>query len=219
MRHVFACMINPPLVSSIKTWSDKSPIVEHLAGNCVGLSRECLDEEEAWAWLAENHSSGVGKASDQAWKLLERILNKADGNGKQTRCHRAATRKILSLDCTVPYWLATSYKTRNPAELISVYHQAGFLEEATQVLCFYKSLRSGFSNGMLWRLVWSCSMRRLVMARNVTVSWIRCSWTRLLFGYLTLSSISLLWSWMPMSRTWLTRKYGHSNAFVFLGRP
>ncbi len=113
---------------------DTSAVVEHLAANCVALSRERADEDEAWLWLAENQSSGVGKASEQAWRLLERILPKAEGAAdKQTRCHRAAARKILALDCTLPYWLAASYKLRNPGELISVYHQAGLLEDATQV--------------------------------------------------------------------------------------
>jgi nuclear pore complex protein Nup160 len=53
-------------------------------------------------------------------------------DNKLTRCHRATARKILSLDCSLPHWLATSYKMRNPGELISVYHQAGLLEEAAQ---------------------------------------------------------------------------------------
>ena len=115
-------------------------IVEHLAGNCVSLARECIDEEEAWIWLAENGAgggggsgSGGGKASEQAWRLLERLLPRAEREPKQTRCHRAAVNKILSMNCSVPYWLAASYKSRNPAELISLYHHAGLLEEATQV--------------------------------------------------------------------------------------
>ena len=107
--------------------------MEHLAGNCVALSRDCINEEEAWVWLAENHAIGVGKASEQAWRLLERLLPKAEDGAKQTRCHRAAARKILSLDCSLPYWLSASYKLRNPGELITVYHQAGLLEEAAQV--------------------------------------------------------------------------------------
>lgn len=112
---------------------DTSSIVEHLAANCVALSRESANEDDAWIWLAENQSSGVGKASEQAWRLLERTLPEAEGNDNQTRCHRAAARKILGLDCTLPYWLTASYKLRNPGELISVYHQAGLLEDAAQV--------------------------------------------------------------------------------------
>lgn len=107
--------------------------MEHLAANCVALSRERLNEEDAWIWLAENQSSGVGKASEQAWRLLERLLPKAEGGDKLTRCHRAAARKILSLDCTLPHWLTASYKNRNPGELITLYHQAGLLEDAAQV--------------------------------------------------------------------------------------
>ena len=109
--------------------------MEHLAANCVALSRDHGDEEEAWVWLAENRCSGVGKASEQAWRLLEKLLPKAEGSGdnKLTRCHKAASRKILSLDCTLPYWLTASYKLRNPGELISVFHQSGLLEDAAQV--------------------------------------------------------------------------------------
>ena len=112
---------------------DTSSIIEHLAGKCVLLSRETSEEDDAWGWLAENQASGVGKASVQAWRLLERLLPKAENGEKQTRCHRAAARRILDLNCTLPYWLAASFKLRNPAELISVYHQAGLLEEAAQV--------------------------------------------------------------------------------------
>ena len=54
-------------------------------------------------------------------------------HNKPTRCHRAAARKILSLDCTLPHWLAASYKMRNAGELISVYHHAGLLEDAARV--------------------------------------------------------------------------------------
>jgi nuclear pore complex protein Nup160 len=108
-----------------------------LAANCVALSREQANEDDAWIWLSLNQSSGVGKASEQAWRLLERILPKAEGGDKQTRCHRAAAKKILGLDCTLPYWLAASYKLRNPGELISIYHRAGLLEDATQVLLVY----------------------------------------------------------------------------------
>ena len=111
--------------------------MEHLAANCVALSREQANEDDAWIWLSLNQSSGVGKASEQAWRLLERILPKAEGGDKQTRCHRAAAKKILGLDCTLPYWLAASYKLRNPGELISIYHRAGLLEDATQVLLVY----------------------------------------------------------------------------------
>lgn len=111
--------------------------MEHLAANCVALSRERANEDEAWIWLSLNQSSGVGKASEQAWRLLERILPKAEGGDKQTRCHRAAAKKILGLDCTLPYWLAASYKLRNPGELISIYHQAGLLEDAAQVFIVF----------------------------------------------------------------------------------
>ena len=112
---------------------DTSSIIEHLAGKCVLLSRESAEEDDAWGWLADNQASGVGKASVQAWRLLERLLPKAEGGDKLTRCHRAAARRILDLNCTLPYWFAASFKLRNPAELISVYHQAGLLEEAAQV--------------------------------------------------------------------------------------
>ena len=44
---------------------DTSSVVEHLASNCVALSRELVGEDEAWVWLAENQSTGVGKASEQ----------------------------------------------------------------------------------------------------------------------------------------------------------
>lgn len=113
-------------------------VVEHLAANCVALSRETFGEDEAWLWLAENQSCGVGKASEQAWRLLERMLPRAEGGNRQTRCHRAVATKILSLDCTLPYWLTASYKLRNPGELVSVYHSAGLLEEAAQVLLLHK---------------------------------------------------------------------------------
>jgi len=120
-------------ISRIFQVEDTSSIIEHLAGKCVLLSRESAEEDDAWGWLADNQASGVGKASVQAWRLLERLLPKAEGGDKLTRCHRAAARRILDLNCTLPYWFAASFKLRNPAELISVYHQAGLLEEAAQV--------------------------------------------------------------------------------------
>ncbi|KZS06139.1 Nuclear pore complex protein Nup160 [Daphnia magna] len=120
-------------IAKIFDVKDTSPVVEHLAANCVALSREQANEDDAWVWLSLNQSSGVGKASEQAWRLLEKIIPKAEGGDNETRCHRAAARKILGLDCTLPYWLAASYKLRNPGELISLYHQAGLLEDAAQV--------------------------------------------------------------------------------------
>jgi hypothetical protein len=45
--------------------TDTSSVVEHLAANCVALSRELISEDDAWVWLAENQSTGVGKASEQ----------------------------------------------------------------------------------------------------------------------------------------------------------
>lgn len=111
--------------------SDTSSIVEHLTASCVALSRAGgAGEDEARLWLAENRSTGAGKVSEQAWRLLEKVLERAEASAGQTRCHRAAARKILSLDCTLPYWLAASYKRRNAAELIAVYHGVGALDDA-----------------------------------------------------------------------------------------
>lgn len=110
---------------------DTSSIVEHLTASCVALSRAGgAGEDEARLWLAENRSTGAGKVSEQAWRLLEKVLERAEASAGQTRCHRAAARKILSLDCTLPYWLAASYKRRNAAELIAVYHGVGALDDA-----------------------------------------------------------------------------------------
>ena len=50
--------------------TDTSSVVEHLAANCVSLSRELVSEDDAWVWLAENQSTGVGKASEQVSNFL-----------------------------------------------------------------------------------------------------------------------------------------------------
>lgn len=65
-----------------------------------------------------------------AWRLLEILLNKYE-IPKQSTLHKAVAARLLGLGAFLPHWLVTSYKQRNPAELLRVLLSAGRLVEAT----------------------------------------------------------------------------------------
>lgn len=65
-----------------------------------------------------------------AWRLLETLLNKYE-NPRQSTLHKAVAARLLGLGAFLPHWLVTSYKQRNPAELLRVLLSTGRLLEAT----------------------------------------------------------------------------------------
>lgn len=67
-----------------------------------------------------------------AWRLLETLLNKYE-SPRQSTLHKAVATRLLGLGAFLPHWLVTSYKLRNPAELLRVLLSAGRLVEATEL--------------------------------------------------------------------------------------
>ncbi|KAK2724637.1 hypothetical protein QYM36_001207 [Artemia franciscana] len=69
---------------------------------------------------------------EQVERLLEARLVAAE-RSLETACHRTCAFRILSSDVFLPAWLVKSYSLRNWPELVSLYHQLGFLEEASRL--------------------------------------------------------------------------------------
>lgn len=113
-------------------------VFEGLAGACVKLMAEDVEKESsgAWDWLVENDFSelGIGEATAMllAWRLLETLLNKYE-SPRQSTLHKAVAARLLGLGAFLPNWLVTSYKRRNPAELLRVLLSSGRLVEATDL--------------------------------------------------------------------------------------
>lgn len=113
-------------------------VFEGLAAACVKLMAEDSDKESssAWDWLVENEFSelGIGEASAAllAWRLLETLLSKYE-SPRQSTLHKAVAARLLGLGAFLPHWLVTSYKQRNPAELLRMLLSAGRLVEATDL--------------------------------------------------------------------------------------
>ena len=110
-------------------------VVESLASKCVKLSAGRGDQGSAWQWLQENRVSGGEVSGDSpveaAWHLLERVVDE-EAKGS-TALHRAALQRLVSLACTPPPWLLASYKKKDAAELIRVFHSLGHIEVAGEV--------------------------------------------------------------------------------------
>ena len=119
-------------------------VVEGLAGKCAKLSSggRAGDLASAWTWLSENRQAGgrergVGEdAVEAAWQLLEHVVTKHEDRGC-TGLHRAVLCKLASLRCAPPPWLVSGYKKRDCGELIRVYHQLGYIEQAGEVAIQY----------------------------------------------------------------------------------
>ena len=111
-------------------------VVEGLASKCVKLSAGRGGEQgSAWQWLKENSVGGGEVAGDNpveaAWHLLERVVGEEEKG--RTALHRAALQRLVSLACSPPPWLLSSYKRRDAAELIRVFHSLGHIEVAGEV--------------------------------------------------------------------------------------
>merc|ERR1712203_649009 len=80
----------------------------------------------------ENRVSGGEISGDSpveaAWHLLERVVEEEEKGS--TALHRAALQRLVSLACTPPPWLLASYKKKDAAELIRVFHSLGHIEVA-----------------------------------------------------------------------------------------
>ena len=110
-------------------------VVEGLASKCVKLSAGRGEQGNAWQWLQENRVGGGEVAGDNpveaAWHLLERVVGEEEKGS--TALHRAALQRLVSLACTPPPWLLASYKRKDAAELIRVFHSLGHIEVAGEV--------------------------------------------------------------------------------------
>ena len=110
-------------------------VVESLASKCVKLSAGRGEQGTAWQWLQENRVGGGEVAGDSpveaAWHLLEKVVGEEEKGS--TALHRAALQRLVSLACTPPPWLLASYKKKDAAELIRVFHSLGHIEVAGEV--------------------------------------------------------------------------------------
>ena len=113
-------------------------VVEGLASKCVKLSAGRGEQGTAWQWLQENKVGGGEVAGDNpveaAWHLLEGVV--AEEEKGSTALHRAALQRLVSLACTPPPWLLASYKKKDAAELIRVFHSPGHIEVKKKVQIF-----------------------------------------------------------------------------------
>ncbi len=127
---------------------DPTPILEGLTSKCVHLSRAGPhDRDAAWEWLSENETGGsdlrgTGPAAEAAWALLREVLGRTEPASSSTG-YRAVVERLFSLGAELPAWLSASYKRRNAAELLRLFHAHGFLEEATSLAVEYLSAALG----------------------------------------------------------------------------
>ncbi|RDD42641.1 Nuclear pore complex protein Nup160 [Trichoplax sp. H2] len=122
-----------------------SKIFEGLAYKCCSLSNDRkngyqIDDSEL-AWLKANDFSFVCSnrelsPTDRAWLLLEHYLSYFDGAESST-FYACVINKLLSLNCSLPYWLSSSLKKLDLATLLRLYIQYDFLSEATQLVMDY----------------------------------------------------------------------------------
>ena len=110
-------------------------VVQGLAARCARLSGgRGGDLAKAWSWLAENRQAGAREAAGEdavevAWQLLEAIVTKHEEAGS-TSLHRAVLTCLATTRSAPPPWLLSGYKLRDSAELIRVFHQLGYIEQA-----------------------------------------------------------------------------------------
>ena len=110
-------------------------VVQGLTARCARLSGgRGGDLAKAWSWLAENRQAGAREAAGEdavevAWQLLEAIVTKHEEAGS-TSLHRAVLTCLASTRSAPPPWLLSGYKLRDSAELIRVFHQLGYIEQA-----------------------------------------------------------------------------------------
>lgn len=109
-------------------------VFEALTWRCVILSEE--ENPSAWDWLVENDLQDLpanrDSISEVVWQLLKDYLEKFEEPNMST-LHKVICKKIISMRMYVPFWLLSSYKVSNPAELLKLLHCSGRLEEAYEV--------------------------------------------------------------------------------------
>lgn len=122
----------------------KNSVFETLASRCVklGLSTQQTDIEssEAWLWLSQNETADVivscTRAPDAAWRILEHLMGLHEPE-PETRLHKCVVQKLFYHGAFVPNWLLSSYKKRNPAELLRLMLRYGRLLEAGELSIAY----------------------------------------------------------------------------------
>lgn len=87
-------------------------------------------------------SDGEMNASNTAWKLLEVLLAKHEAPG-MTTLHKAVLNCLLLEGFFPPLFLLSSYKHRNPAELMGLLLHAGRLREAANTALEYLAAMLG----------------------------------------------------------------------------
>ncbi|XP_043288252.1 nuclear pore complex protein Nup160 homolog isoform X2 [Venturia canescens] len=116
----------------------KSSVLENLASHCLRLSEQ--EDPNAWDWLIQNDVFDISGCSSNvaniSWRLLERLTllhEKKDSS----ELHKGVARKLLHRGAFLPQWLMSSYKKRNPAELLRLLLNTGRLLEATDLALDY----------------------------------------------------------------------------------
>jgi len=95
--------------------------------------KACLLEGCNTVCLSPSSELGIVEATavSLAWRLLETLLNKYE-SPRQSTLHKAVAARLLGLGAFLPTWLVTSYKRRNPAELLHILLSSGRLVEAAE---------------------------------------------------------------------------------------
>lgn len=76
------------------------------------------------------------------WRILERCIMKYERKN-ETVLHRACANELLVICYFLPTWLLKSYKKLNSSELLRLYLQHGYLEEASDLACEYLNAALG----------------------------------------------------------------------------
>ncbi|XP_065569410.1 nuclear pore complex protein Nup160-like isoform X3 [Artemia franciscana] len=115
-------------------------VIDALTSDYVNLLRSLKNdftaESETLHFIRLNNPSVREIVSSRPVEQVERLLEAslvAAERSLETVCHRTCAFRILSSDVFLPAWLVKSYSLRNWPELVSLYHQLGFLEEASRL--------------------------------------------------------------------------------------
>ncbi|XP_065579364.1 uncharacterized protein LOC136039504 [Artemia franciscana] len=115
-------------------------VIDALTSDYVNLLRSLNNdftaESETLHFIRLNNHSVREIVSSRPVEQVERLLEAslvAAERSLETVCHRTCAFQILSSDVFLPAWLVKSYSLRNWPELVSLYHQLGFLEEASRL--------------------------------------------------------------------------------------
>ncbi|CAH1395818.1 unnamed protein product [Nezara viridula] len=119
-----------------------APCIQAFTASCAALSEQSI----SWHWLKANEIDDIiiteSNANEMLWRILERCILKYEKEN-ETVLHRASANQLLTVGLFIPTWLLQSYKKRNSSELLRLFVQHGYLEEAEELACEYLNAALG----------------------------------------------------------------------------